>query len=296
MRCSVPPANSCFARRARPSGSLSALSMPSRVHAPSRVRATCVSTWPSAVPGSTPGVSGGHTSHAGSACNSGITPARTSDDFPLPDGPTTRVRPAPAGPAGARSRSMSLRLSSSRPKKTWAMPVSKGRSPGYGGSSRVHRPLTSQRRMPATICSRSASRPSGSSESPASSSTTSPSGSIVPVNGHGGSGASPAPVRSTNTPTPAHAAIPATAMHRDEAAKRGETMQNKRSAWCTASTPVSASLTPGPLASRSLWNSTVCLSAESHRPTRSARSASLRAKLRRTCAMYDNPPNQRTPG
>ena len=62
---------------------------------------------------------------------SGRSPARTSEDLPLPEVPTT-----------ARKRvAASLRRSSSlwpsRPKKRWLSPISKGRRPGKGFDGRL---------------------------------------------------------------------------------------------------------------------------------------------------------------
>ena len=57
------------------------------------------------------------------------TPARTSDDFPVPEGPTTARTPV------ARSRSRQAAMSRSRPKNASASATSYALSPGYGERS-----------------------------------------------------------------------------------------------------------------------------------------------------------------
>ena len=77
---------------------------------------------------SSPGSTTGRTVFRGRRLSSGTTPARISDDFPLPEGPTTRTG---AG-FGRSRRSMTSSMSSSRPNRTAAyFSVSRSR-PGYG--------------------------------------------------------------------------------------------------------------------------------------------------------------------
>ena len=64
----------------------------------------------------------------------GRTPARISDDFPHPEGPTT-VRIAGAARSGDRSRSAIWVISRVRPKNTRCSPRSNARRPGYGDLS-----------------------------------------------------------------------------------------------------------------------------------------------------------------
>ena len=86
------------------------------------------------------GVHGSVTSQSDETRNAGTSPARTSDDFPLPDGPRTgMIAPSRLRLGGSTSwRSWSIWRS--RPKKTAAYDSSKARSPGNGdraGSQRA---------------------------------------------------------------------------------------------------------------------------------------------------------------
>ena len=63
-----------------------------------------------------------------SCCNRGTTPARTMDDFPDPDGPTTAVK------AAVRSFRVKAAASWRRPKNQAASRVSNGRRPTKGSA------------------------------------------------------------------------------------------------------------------------------------------------------------------
>ncbi len=78
--------------------------------------------------GSAPGSITGSRIVPGCNRRRGSTAARTSDDLPLPDGPTTRTERA----AGWASRSRTCARSASRPKSTAASDSVSRRKPGYG--------------------------------------------------------------------------------------------------------------------------------------------------------------------
>jgi len=64
---------------------------------------SAVSSRDNAATGSPPGFIGATVHHPGSAVIAGTNPARTSDDLPHPDGPTTNNTPASTRSAGERS-------------------------------------------------------------------------------------------------------------------------------------------------------------------------------------------------
>lgn len=82
--------------------------------------------------GSRPGDIGGRASQP-STTSRGIRPARTSDDFPLPDAPTTTIAFAARWAVSDRTSDASRSISAPRPKKTGASAVSNETRPGNTG-------------------------------------------------------------------------------------------------------------------------------------------------------------------
>ena len=134
--------------------------------------------------GREPGTNGGRTTQrSGRSPSRGSTPASSSDDLPLPDGPTTPThRPAPRTRAGCR-RSRTWAVSSVRPKKTAASSAAKADRPGYGDWVRSQakasagsrpmprRPSTSRATMSPSPNSTSCNAPTRSSRGPPSTRT-----------------------------------------------------------------------------------------------------------------------------
>jgi hypothetical protein len=80
-----------------------------------------------AATGSSPGDHGSRHSQSGSVAMTGVNPARTSEDFPLPDSPVTATT---RRPVSARSRAASSLVSCARPKKTLLSAAVNGARPG----------------------------------------------------------------------------------------------------------------------------------------------------------------------
>ena len=101
----------------------------------SRVRANDASSAASAPTGSRPGVNGVSAHHSASSAMTGTSPARTSEDLPEPEGPTTSSAAPSTCSADDRSNFARSVVSRPRPKKTRRSPMSKGRRPGKGERS-----------------------------------------------------------------------------------------------------------------------------------------------------------------
>lgn len=115
--------------------------------------AVAASSRASSVTGSVPGMIGCSVHHSGSLARIGSNPARTSEDLPHPDGPTTSSAAFPLRTGGERSSSASSLLSCSRPKNTRCCSTANGKSPGKGdrSSGQPAPPAASSRRNSATI-------------------------------------------------------------------------------------------------------------------------------------------------
>jgi hypothetical protein len=89
----------------------------------------CASDEASVSTGLLPGVNSSHDQRRGSSMPSiaGTRPARSSDDLPEPDAPTTATGPSRRG---SPSRSTSVAVSCSRPKKYCALPTENDSRPG----------------------------------------------------------------------------------------------------------------------------------------------------------------------
>ena len=85
--------------------------------------------------GSRPGRHGASAQASGSLATAGTRPARTREDLPQPEGPTTTSTSASDRAVGVRNAETRVRTSSSRPKNARCRSASNGSSPGYGERS-----------------------------------------------------------------------------------------------------------------------------------------------------------------